>query len=247
MSADTRTILITGGSSGIGLDAARAFYARGANIVLNGRNPEKLAAAAASFDDTSRVATVAGNVGEKKTGQEMVRTAVERFGRVDVLINNAGIFESKPFLDYTEDDLDRHLTGNLKGAFFTSQAAVEQMRKQDGGVIINVGTVLVDHSMAGLPDAAPLVSKGGIHALTTNLASELAQDNIRVNTIAPGVIRTPLYGDSDVDSFGGVALRNRVGETQDTTDAILYLADADFVTGITLNVDGGYVAGRPAA
>jgi len=247
MNAKTRTVLITGGSSGIGLDAARAFYARGANVVLNGRNPEKLAAAAATFDDASRVATVAGNVGEKKTGQEMVRTAVERFGSVDVLINNAGIFESKPFLDYTEEDLDRHLTGNLKGAFFTSQAAVAQMRKQDGGVIINVGTVLVNHSMAGLPDSAPLVSKGGIHALTTNLASELAQDNIRVNTIAPGVIRTPLYGDSDVDAFGGIALRNRVGETQDTTDAILYLADADFVTGVTLNVDGGYTAGRPAA
>ena len=247
MNAKTKTVLITGGSSGIGLDAARAFYARGANVVLNGRNPEKLAAAAATFDDTSRVATVAGNVGEKKTGEEMVRTAVERFGSVDVLINNAGIFESKPFLDYTEDDLDRHLTGNLKGAFFTSQAAVAQMRKQGGGVIINVGTVLVNHSMAGLPDAAPLVSKGGIHALTTNLASELAQDNIRVNTIAPGVIRTPLYGDSDVDAFGGIALRNRVGEVQDTTDAILYLAEADFVTGVTLNVDGGYVAGRPAA
>ena len=128
MNAKTRTILITGGSSGIGLDAARAFYAQGANLVLNGRNPEKLAAAAVTFDDASRVATVAGNVGEKKTGQEMVRTAVERFGSVDVLINNAGIFESKPFLDYTEEDLDRHLTGNLKGAFFTSQAAVEQMR-----------------------------------------------------------------------------------------------------------------------
>ena len=247
MNTKTRTVLITGSSSGIGLDAARAFHARGDNVVLNGRDEAKLAAAAESFDDTSRVAAVAGNVGEKKTGQEMVRTAVERFGSVDVLINNAGIFEPKPFLDYTEDDLDRHLTGNLKGAFFTSQAVVEQMRKQDGGVIINVGTVLVNHSMAGLPDSAPLVSKGGIHALTTNLASELAQDNIRVNTIAPGVIRTPIYGDSDVDSFGGIALRNRVGETKDTTDAILYLADADFVTGVTLNVDGGYVAGRPAA
>ncbi len=247
MNTDSRTVLITGGSSGIGLDAARAFHARGANVLLNGRNEEKLAAAAATFDDTSHVATVAGNVGEKKTGQEMVRTAVERFGSVDVLINSAGIFEPKPFLDYTEDDLDRHLTGNLKGVFFTSQAAVAQMRKQKGGVIINVGTVLVHHSMAGLPDSAPLASKGGIHALTTNLASELAQDNIRVNTIAPGVIRTPIYGDSDVDSFGGIALRNRVGEMKDTTDAILYLADADFVTGVTLNVDGGYAAGRPSA
>ena len=152
-----------------------------------------------------------------------------------------------PSSSITEDDIDRHLTGNLKGAFFTSQAAVKQMRKQGGGVIINVGTVLVDHSMAGLPDSAPLASKGGIHALTTNLASELAGDNIRVNTIAPGVIRTPIYGDNDVDAFRGVALRNRVGEVQDTTDAILYLADADFATGVTLNVDGGYVAGRPAA
>ena len=246
MPTNTRTVIVTGSSSGIGLDAAKAFYGRGANVVLNGRDPDKLAVTVAThFEDASRVAFVAGNVGHKETGRKMVEVAVERFGSADVLINNAGIYEPKPFLDYTEEDLDRHLTGNLKGAFFTSQAAVEQMRKQGGGVIINIGTVLVDHSMTGLPDAAPLASKGGIHALTTNLASELAPDNIRVNTVAPGVIRTPIYGDNDVDAYGGVALRNRVGEVKDTTDAILYLVDADFVTGATLNVDGGYVVGRP--
>ena len=251
MTTKNHTVLITGSSSGIGLDAAKAFYAQGSNVVLNGRDAVKLAAVAAehfSHTDTSsdsRVAAVAGDVGVKETGRRMVQKAVERFGRVDVLVNNAGIFEVKPFLDYSEEDLDRHITGNLKGAFYTSQAVVEQMRKQDGGVIINIGTVLVDHSMAGLPATAPLVSKGGIHALTTNLTSELAGDNIRVNTVAPGVIRTPLYGDNDVDSFGGVALSNRVGEVSEITDAILYIASADFVTGITLNVDGGYVVGRP--
>ena len=246
MARQTQTVLVTGGSSGIGLDVARAFYAKGANVVINGRNKDKLARVAAEhFADVSRVAQVPGDVGDKATGRTMVRVAVERFGSADVLVNNAGIFESKPFLDYTEEDLDRHLVGNLKGVFLTSQAAVEQMRKQGGGVIINIGTVLVDHSMAGLPAAAPLASKGGIHALTTNLASELAKDNIRVNTVAPGVIRTPLYGDANVDAFGHVALLGRVGEVQDTTDAVLYLAEASFVTGVTLNVDGGYVVGRP--
>ncbi len=244
MSSQPNTVLITGSSSGIGLDVARAFLERGANVVLNGRNAAKLEAAASELGHADRVATVAGSIADPATGEAMVRTALDRFGSVDVLVNNAGTFGTKPFTEVTEEDLDGYLTGNLKGTYLTTQAAVRRMKEEGGGAIVNVGTVLISHAMAGLPASAALVSKGGIHALTTSLAAELASENIRVNAVAPGVIRTPIYGESDVDAFGGVALLNRVGEVDETADAVLYLANAKFTTGHILNVDGGYVTGR---
>jgi NAD(P)-dependent dehydrogenase (short-subunit alcohol dehydrogenase family) len=244
MSKSAATILITGASSGMGFDIARGFLARGANVVLNGRDPDRLEAAAVALERPDRTAFVAGDIGLRTTGEALVATAVERFGSVDVLVNNAGTFAPTPFLDVTEEMLDGYLNGNLRGTYLTTQAAVRQMKKQGSGSIVNIGTVLIDHPMAGLPASAPLVSKGGIHALTTSLAAELAADNIRVNAVAPGVIRTPIYGDADIDSFGGVALLNRVGEVRETTDAVIYLADAEFVTGHILPVDGGYVCGR---
>ncbi|MGI9412332.1 MAG: SDR family NAD(P)-dependent oxidoreductase, partial [Hyphomicrobiales bacterium] len=236
--------LITGSSSGIGLDIARAFLERGSNVVLNGRNPDKLTAVAEKLGIPERVAVAPGNIADAATGEAMVQVALERFGRVDVLVNSAGTFGAKPFVDVTEEDLDGYMTGNLKGTFLTTQAAVRQMRRQGGGAIVSIGTVLVDHAMAGLPASAPLVTKGGVHALTVALAAELAADNIRVNAVAPGVIRTPIHGENDVDAFGGVALMQRVGEVSETTDAVLYLADAKFITGHIMPVDGGYVSGR---
>ncbi len=213
-------------------------------MVLNGRNADKLKAAASELGHPDRVAVVPGNIADPATGEAMVRAALERFGSVDVLVNSAGTFGTKPFVDVTEEDLDGYLTGNLKGTYLTTQAVVRQMKKEGGGSIVNIGTVLIDHAMAGLPASAALVSKGGINALTISLAAELAADNIRVNAVAPGVIRTPIYGDADVDAFGGVALLNRVGEVDETTDAVMYLATARFTTGHILNVDGGYVTGR---
>lgn len=245
MSTQVKTVLITGGSSGIGYDVARAFLEKQTNVVLNGRNVEKLKAAAERLGHADRVAVVPGDIGDGKTGEAMVRVAVERFGSVDVLVNNAGTFSVKPFLDVTEADLDGYIDGNLKGTYFTTQAVVRQMKKEGGGAIVNIGTVLVNHAMAGLPASAPLVTKGGVHALTISLAAELARDNIRVNLVAPGVVRTPIYGDADVDSFGGVALLNRVGEVEEITEAVVHLATAKFTTGIIMPVDGGYMGGRP--
>ena len=240
----TQNVLITGASSGMGLDIAKGFLERGANVVLNSRNGEKLAAAAKTLGDPGRIALVVGDIGDKSTGEKMVGTAVDRFGSVDVLVNNAGIFGLKPFLENSEEDIDNYIGINLKGTYFVTQAAVRQMKQQGGGSIVNIGTVLIMHSMAGLPASAALITKGGVHALTTSLASELAADNIRVNAVAPGVIRTPIYGGADIEAFGSVALMNRVGEVQETTEAVIHLATAGFTTGVILPVDGGYVYGR---
>ena len=244
MTTKTQTALITGGSSGIGLDAARGFLAKGYNVVINGRDSKKLELAVKKLGNKDRIATVAGDIGDSETGAKMVQIAMERFGSTDVLINNAGIFGLKPFLDSTEEDVDQYININLKGTYFVTQAVARQMKKQGGGSIVNIGTVQIMHSSASIPASAALISKGGVHALTTSLASELAADNIRVNAVAPGVIRTPIYGDADVDAFGGIALMNRVGEVEEITDAILHLATANFTTGVILPVDGGYVHGR---
>jgi len=244
MSTQTTTVLITGASSGIGLDVARGFLEKGSNVVLNARNSEKLAAAAQALGKESRTALVPGDIGNQETGKKMVDVAVGQFGSVDVLVNNAGIFGLKPFLESTEEDLDQYIDINLKGTYFVTQAAVRQMKKQTSGNIINIGTVQLMHSMAGIPASAALVTKAAMHALTISLASELAAENIRVNAVAPGIVRTPIYGDADVDAFGGVALLNRIGEVKEITETVLHLATASFTTGVVIPVDGGYVYGR---
>ncbi|MBT2408845.1 MULTISPECIES: SDR family NAD(P)-dependent oxidoreductase [unclassified Streptomyces] len=244
-STSTRTAVVTGSSSGIGLDIARAFLAAGANVVLNGRDADRLAKAAAGLGHPERTAWVAGTIADRATGETLVRTALDRFGGLDVLVNNAGTFAPRPFTDVTEEELDGFLTHNLKGTYLTTQAFVRAVREQGrGGSIVNIGTVLVDHGLAGYPASAPVVSKAGVHGLTTSLAAELAADGIRVNLVAPGIIRTPLHAGADVDSFGGLALLDRVGEVSEISEAVLYLADAEFVTGHALRVDGGHVTGR---
>ena len=245
MNIETNTVIVTGASSGIGLDVARGCLAAGANVVLNARNAERLAAAAEFLQDPQKIAIVPGDIGNPKTGVDLVNAAVERFGSVDTLVNNAGIFGLKPFLENSEKDLDSYININLKGTYFVTQAVVRQMKNQQtGGSIVNIGTVLIAHPSASLPASAALITKGGVHALTTSLACELAADNIRVNAVAPGVIRTPIYGDADVDVLGTSALLNRAGEVNEITDAVLHLANAHYTTGVIMAVDGGYVHGR---
>ncbi len=240
-----QTVIVTGASSGLGLGIAQAYADRGANLVLNGRNEGKLLAAAQGLGDRDRIATVVGDVASRETRDKLISVAVERFGRVDVIVNNGGHFFPKPFAEYSEDDLDRFLAVHLKGTYFTSQAAVEQMRKQGGGAIVNITTVLAQRAMTAIPSSAPVAAKGAVNAITRSLAIELAADNIRVNAVAPGIIKTPIHGRTD-EQFGelnGMQPLGHVGEVKDIVDAVLYLADANFVTGVILPVDGGVHAG----
>lgn len=237
-----QTIIVTGASSGIGKEIARYFLQQGDNVVINAVTPDKLLQAFNDLGAGDNLAMLAGNVSDKKTGEQLVSLALERFGTVDVLVNNAGIFETKPFLEVDNAYLDRFLTTNLKGTFFTTQAVIPQMLKQHDGVVINIGTPLVNKGIGGVPATAPISSKGAIHALTIQLAAEFGRDNIRVNTVAPGTIRTPMHGDS-VDDSAGLHLINRVGEAEEVAKMVYTVAKSNFITGAIINVDGGMAAG----
>ena len=241
-----KTVIITGGATGIGFAVAEQFVERSANVVLNGRTESKLQAAAESLGAPDRVAIVAGDITQSETADRIVDEAVARFGGVDVLINNAGTFAMKPFTDYTVVELDGYL-GYLRGTFVLTQAAVRRMREQGaGGAIVNIGTILAHNGVAGIPSSAPIAAKGGITALTKNLSSELAADNIRINTVAPGVVPTALYGElspEDLAALHGMQPLGRYGTPKDVADAVVFLAEAQWVTGVILPVDGGVDAG----
>ena len=238
-----QTIIVTGAASGIGKGIAKYFLDRGDNVVINSVTPSSLEKTYDEFGAGDNLAMFAGDVSKKETGQQLVKIALEKFGSVDVLVNNAGIFDSKPFLEVDEAYLDKFLTTNLKGTYFTTQSAIAQMLKQKDGVVINIGTPLVNHGLGGWPASAPVSSKGAIHALTIQLAAEFGKQNIRVNTVAPGVIRTPMHGDN-ADQSAGLHLVNRVGEVDDVAEMVYTVAKSTFITGSIINVDGGKGAGH---
>ncbi|WP_394775486.1 SDR family NAD(P)-dependent oxidoreductase [Flavobacterium sp.] len=238
-----QTIIVTGAASGIGKGIAKYFLDRGDNVVINSITPSSLEKTYNEFGAGENLAMFAGDVSNKQTGEQLIKIALEKFGSVDVLVNNAGIFDSKPFLEVDEAYLDKFLTTNLKGTYFTTQSAIAQMLKQQDGVVINIGTPLVNHGLGGWPASAPVASKGAIHALTIQLAAEFGKQNIRVNTIAPGVIRTPMHGDN-ADKSAGLHLLNKVGEIDDVAEMVYTVAKSKFITGSIINVDGGKGAGH---
>jgi len=242
-----KTVIVTGASSGLGKAIAAHFIAKGSKVVMNSSNEALLKNAFQSLGAPSNAVYQAGDISAPETGQLLVAVALEKFESVDVLINNAGVFQPKPFLEVNEDDLNRFLNINLKGTYYTTQAAVREMTKQKSGTVINIGTVLVDHAIDGFPASAPISSKGAVHALSRQLAAEFGKHNITFNTIAPGVIRSPLQekiGIEDADSLAGLHLLNRIGEAKEIAEAAYYLATADFITGETINVAGGHTAGH---
>ena len=241
------SVVVTGASTGIGKAIAQYFLTRGHRVVINSSNANNLEKVYQELGSSSNLAMVVGDISDRAVGQRLIDKAVEQFGGVDVLINNAGIFTPKPFLAVEEADLDRLLGVNLKGTFFTTQAAIQDMLRRGGGSVINFSTVLVDHAVGGFPATAAVASKGAVQALTRQLATEFGKDNIRVNTLALGVIRTPLLtkmGVMKADNLAGMHLLNRIGELADVAEMAYALATSNFITGATINVDGGHVAGH---
>lgn len=242
----SKTVIVTGASTGIGKSIAKLFIDKGFNVVMNSSSEENLRLAFKEFGSPANAIILAGDISKKATGQALVAAAIKHFGSVDVLVNNAGYFVPKPFLDVEETEIDQFYNINLKGTFLTSQSAIQAM-VQNGGAVINIGTVLVDHAIAGFPATAAVATKGGIHALTKQLAAEFGKNNIRVNAIAPGIIRSPLQGKLGIDQPDGLAglhLLNRIGETTDIAETTYFLATSNFITGEIFNVDGGHVAGH---
>ncbi len=238
-----QTIIVTGASSGIGKEIARYFLEKGANVVINSFTTEKLEQAYLELGGGANLAMVAGNVSDKKTGEKLLAVAMEKFGSVDVLVNNAGIFETRPFLEVDEAYLDRFLDTNLKGTFFTTQAIIPQMLKQHDGVVINISTPMVNLALGSRHATAAIASKGAIQSLTRQLAAEFGKQNIRFNTIASGVIRTPMHA-NDSDQSAGLHLLNHVGEAEDIAQMVYTVARSKFITGAVINVDGGMGAGH---
>ena len=236
MSTKDKVVVITGASQGIGAGLVQGFRARGYRVVANSRSIKQ--------SDDPQVLNVAGDIADPAVAERVVKQAVERFGRIDTLINNAGIFISKPFTDYTAEDFASVLSVNLAGFFHISQQAAKQMLKQSSGHIVNVTTSLVDQPIAGVPAAMASLTKGGLDAVTRGLAIEYADKGIRVNAVSPGIIKTPMHAENTHAVLAKLHPMQRLGEVQEIVDAVLYLDSASFVTGEVLHVDGGQHAGH---
>jgi NAD(P)-dependent dehydrogenase (short-subunit alcohol dehydrogenase family) len=236
MSEQPKTAIITGASQGIGAALVEAFVGRGYRVVANSRTirPSSL----------PNVLAIAGDAADPQTAERLVAAAVDHFGRVDTLVNNAGIFIPKPFVDYTADDFAAVLSVNLAGFFYISQRAASRMLQQKSGHIVNITAALAEQPLKVVPAALAALTKGGLNAVTRSLAIEYADKGVRVNAVAPGVIRTPMHAVETHDFLAGLHPMHRMGEVQEVVDAVLYLETAAFVTGEILHVDGGAHAGR---
>ena len=236
MAAEQKVVVITGASQGIGSALVKAYRDRNYRVVANSRSIKP------STDPD--VLAVAGDVADPKTAQRIVSEAIERFGRIDSLVNNAGIFIAKPFTDYTEEDYLSVLAVNLGSFFHLTKRVAAEMLKQGSGHIVQVTTSLVDHANSNVPSVLASLTKGGLNAATKSLAIEYASKGVRVNAVAPGVIKTPMHSPETHEFLAKLHPVGRMGEVKDIVDAVLFLESAGFVTGEILHVDGGQSAGH---
>jgi NAD(P)-dependent dehydrogenase (short-subunit alcohol dehydrogenase family) len=236
-----KTAIVTGGSQGIGAGLVKAFLDRGYNVVANSRNITRSGA----FEASDRLVLVDGSIAEAATAEKIAEVAKSKFGSIDALVNNAGIYLSKPFTDYTLDDLRFLISVNIEGFLFISQLAIKQMLAQKtGGSIVNITTTLASHPIAGINCAVAMITKGGLEAVTRSLAMEYAKQGIRVNAVAPGIVDTPMHEDDQKDSLKTLQPMGQISEVKDIVDAIIYLTEARQVTGEVLHVDGGAHVGK---
>ena len=238
MRAESKVAIITGASQGIGAGLVRGYRERGYRVVANSRS------ILADPKGDPDILTVDGDIGDPETAERLVAATMERFGRVDTLVNNAGIFISKPFLDYTGMDFLKIVSVNIAGFFYVSQRAAAEMLRQKSGHIVNITTSLVNQPLKGVPAALASLTKGGLDAVTRSLAIEFADRGVRVNAVSPGVIKTPMNAEANREFLAGLDPMHRMGEIQEVVDAVLYLESAAFVTGETLHVDGGAHTGH---
>jgi NAD(P)-dependent dehydrogenase (short-subunit alcohol dehydrogenase family) len=241
MANTQKTVIVTGGSQGIGAGLVKALLDRGYNVVANSRNITKSGA----FQASDRLTLVDGSIAESATATKIAEVAKGKFGSIDALVNNAGIYFSKHFTDYTIDDLRSPVSVNIEGFLFITQLAIKQMLAQKtGGSIVNLTTTLVDHPIAGINCAVPMITKGGLQAVTRSLAMEYAKEGIRVNAVAPGIVTTPMHKDDPEDFLKTLQPMGQISEVKDIVDAIVYLTEANQVTGEVLHVDGGAHVGN---
>ncbi|WP_434710592.1 SDR family oxidoreductase [Pseudomonas sp. R1-1] len=236
MNTSNKVVVITGASQGIGAGLVKSFRERGYKVVATSRSIQP------STDPD--ILAVAGDIADPQTAERVIREAVSRFGRIDTLVNNAGIFVAKPFTEYSHADYAQVVATNMSGFFYISQLAVAEMQKNASGHIVSVTTSLVDHAIDGVPSVLASLTKGGINAATKSLAIEYAKRGIRVNAVSPGIIKTPMHGEETHAALGSLHPMGHMGEIDDIVQAILYLDTANFVTGEILHVDGGQSAGH---
>ena len=238
---NTKTVIVTGGSQGIGAGLVKGFLDRGYHVVANSPNITK----SGSFKASDQLALVDGSITEAATAAKIADVATNTFGSIDALVNNAGIYFSKPFTDYTIDDLRSLVSVNIEGFLFISQLAIKQMLAQKtGGSIVNITAALVNHPIAGINSAVPMITKGGLEAVTRSLAMEYAKQGIRVNAVAPGIVDTPMHKDDPKDFLKTLQPMGQISDVKDIVDAVVYLTEAGQVTGEVLHVDGGAHVGK---
>ena len=232
------TAIVTGASRGIGAALVEALLNAGYNVVATSRKVNQSLAA------SSTLVLVAGDIGAKDTAAKVVTAAMETFGRIDLLVTNAGIFSTKSFTDFTTDDFNALVSTNLLGFLYITQLAVEQMLKQRSGAVVSITAALADQPIAGVNASVPMITKGGLNAVIRSLAIEYAKEGIRFNAVAPGIVDTPMHQDDPKEFLKTLQPMGQIAGVSDVTDAVLYLARAGQVTGEVLHVDGGSHAGR---